>query len=130
MEEVYRLFDRHCRSDTPRAKPPKLCQRVLRFKALGRILRELEASNLEKALTFLDDKLPSPTFNEVERGNRRHRKMQKTVYRIRTQDQIHNRIALDTLRDSPKERRTKTIKVLHKAGALSVLARWHTSLDA
>jgi hypothetical protein len=43
--------------------------------------------------------------------------MQKTVYRVRTQEHIHNRIALDMLRDSQKDERTKTIKVLHKARA-------------
>jgi hypothetical protein len=43
--------------------------------------------------------------------------MQKAVYRVRTQEHIHNRIALDMLRDSQKEGRTKTIKVLHKTRA-------------
>ena len=114
MEEVYRLFDRRCRSDTALAKLAKLRQRVRRFKAVGKVLSKLQSSNLEKALTFLDDKLLPSTSNAVERGNRRHRKMQKTVYSVRTQTQIHNRIALDMLRDSQKEGRTKTIKVLHK----------------
>jgi hypothetical protein len=43
--------------------------------------------------------------------------MRKTVYRVRTQEHIHNRIALDILRDSQKDGRTKTIKVVHKAWA-------------
>jgi Transposase len=114
MEEVYRLFDRRCRTDTALAKLAKLRRRVRRFKAVGKVLSKLQSSNLEKALTFLDDKLLPSTSNAVERGNRRHRKMQKTVYRIRTQEHIHNRIALDMLRDSQKDGRTKTIKVLHK----------------
>jgi len=117
MEEVYRLFDRRCRSDTALAKLARLRQRVRRFKAVGKVLSKLQSSNLEKALTFLDDKLLPSTSNAVERGNRRHRKMQKTVYRVRTQEHIHNRIALDMLRDSKKDGRTKTIKVLHKARA-------------
>ena len=117
MEEVYRLFDRRCRTDTALAKLTKLRQRVRRFKAVGKVLNKLQSSNLEKALTFLDDKLLPSTSNAVERGNRRHRKMQKTVYRVRTQEHIHNRIALDMLRDSQKDDRTKTIKVLHKARA-------------
>jgi predicted DNA binding protein len=117
MEEVYRLFDRRCRSDTALAKLAKLRQRVRRFKAVGKVLSKLQSSNLEKALTFLDDKLLPSTSNAVERGNRRHRKMQKTVYRVRTQEHIHNRIALDMLRDSQKDGRTDTLKVLHRKRA-------------
>ena len=117
MEEVYRLFDRRCRTDTALAKLAKLRQRIRRFKDVSKILHKLRSPNLEKALTFLDDKLLPSTSNAVERGNRRHRKMQKTVYRVRTQEHIHNRIALDMLRDSQKDDRTKTINVLHHARA-------------
>jgi hypothetical protein len=117
MEEVYRLFDRRCRTDTALAKLAKLRRRVRRFKAVGKVLSKLQSPNLEKALTFLDDKLLPSTSNAVERGNRRHRKMQKAVYRVRTQEHIHDRIALDMLRDSQTGGRTKTIKVLHKARA-------------
>ncbi len=117
MEEVYRLFDRRCRTGTALAKLAKLRRRVRRFKAVGKVLNKLQSPNLEKALTFLDDKLLPSTSNAVERGNRRHRKMQKTVYRIRTQEHIHNRIALDMLRDSQNDGRMKTIKVLHKERA-------------
>jgi hypothetical protein len=117
MEEVYRLFDRRCRTDTALAKLAKLRQRVRRFKAVGKVLSKLQSSNLEKALTFLDDKLLPSTSNAVERGNRRHRKMQKTVYRVRTHEHIHDRIALDMLRDSQKENRTRTITTLHTARA-------------
>ena len=117
MEEVYRLFDRRCRTDTALAKLAKLRQRVRRFKQVGKILTKLRSPNLEKALTFLDDKLFPSTSNAVERGNRRHRKMQKTVYRVRTQDHIHDRIALDMLRDSQKDGRTDTLEVLHKKRA-------------
>jgi hypothetical protein len=117
MEEVYRLFDRRCRTDTALAKLAKLRQRVRRFKQVGKILSKLRSPNLDKALTFLDDKLLPSTSNAVERGNRRHRKMQKTVYRVRTQEHIHNRIALDMLRDSQKDDRTDTLKTLHRKRA-------------
>jgi hypothetical protein len=113
MEEVYRLFDRRCRTDTALAKLAKLRQRVRRFKQVGKILNKLHSPNLDKALTFLDDKLFPSTSNAVERGNRRHRKMQKTVYRVRTREHIHNRIALDMLRDSQRQDRTDTMKMLH-----------------
>jgi len=117
QEEVYRLFDRRCRTDTALAKLAKLRQRVRRFKQVGQILNKLRSPNLDKALTFLDDKLLASTSNAVERGNRRHRKMQKTVYRVRTQEHISNRIALDMLRDLQKEGRGKTMKTLHKTRA-------------
>ena len=113
MEEVYRLFDRRCRTDTALAKLAKLRQRVRRFKQVGTILNKLHSPNLDKALTFLDDKLFPSTSNAVERGNRRHRKMQKTVYRVRTREHIHNRIALDMLRDSQRQDRTDTMTTLH-----------------
>jgi hypothetical protein len=114
MEEVYRLFDRRCRTDTALAKLAQLRRRVCRFKKVGTILRKLQSSNLEKALTYLDDKLFPSTSNAVERGNRRFRKMQKTVYRVRTQENITNRIAMDLLRDAQKAGRTCTMKTLHK----------------
>jgi len=119
MEEVYRLFDRRCRTDTALAKLAQLRQRVCRFTEVGKILSKLQSPNLDKALTFLDDKLFPSTSNAVERGNRRHRKMQKTVYRVRTETNITNRIALDMLRDSQKEGRTKTAKTLHRARAVN-----------
>jgi hypothetical protein len=114
MEEVYRLFDRRCRTETALAKLATLRRRVRRFKEVGKILSKLQSPNLDKALTFLNDKLLPSTSNAVERGNRRHRKMQKVVYRIRTHESITNRIALDMLRDSKKDGRTQTIKTLHK----------------
>lgn len=117
MEEVYRLFDRRCRTATALAKLAQLRQRVRRCKHVGQLLGKLPSPNLDKALTFLDDKLLPSTSNAVERSNRRHRKMQKTVYRVRTQENITNRIALDMLRDSQKKGRTDTLETLHSARA-------------
>lgn len=117
MEEVYRLFDRRCRTDTALAKLARLRQRVRRFKQVGKILTKLRSPNLDKALTFLDDKLFPSTSNAVERGNRRHRKMQKTVYRVRTREHIHNRIALDMLRDAQTADRSHTLTTLHRTRA-------------
>ncbi len=117
MEEVYRLFDRRCRTDTALAKLATLRQRVRRFTHVGKLLSKLQSPNLDKALTFLDDKLLPSTSHAVERSNRRYRKMQKTVYRVRTQEHITNRIALDMLRDSQKEGRTDTLETLHGARA-------------
>ena len=66
MEEVYRLFDRRCRTDTALARLEKLRQRVRRFKRLGRALDTFSSPNLEKALLFLDDKLLGATSNAEE----------------------------------------------------------------
>jgi hypothetical protein len=117
VDEVYRLFDRRCRTDTALAKLARLRRRVARFKDLSQTLRKLFSPNLDKALTFLDDSLLPPTSNAVERGNRRHRKMQKTVYRVRTQAHISQQIAVDMLRDAQAEGRLQTTQTLHYARA-------------
>src|SRR3989454_12690077 len=96
MEQVYALFDRRCRTRKALDKLAKLRRRVQRFTALGDTLKKLFAPTLEKALTFLDDKLLPSTSNAEERGNRRYRKMQKQVYRVRTQMQISARLALES----------------------------------
>jgi hypothetical protein len=115
MDEVYRLFDRRCRMDTALAKLTCLRQRVRRFRSLGKSLDKLQSPNLEKALTFLDDKLLAATSNVVERGNRRHRKMQKTIYRVRRQKSLTDRIALDLQRDKHAAGRLVTVTCLHQA---------------
>jgi hypothetical protein len=117
MEEVYRLFDRRCHTATALAKLTRLRQRVRRFRHVRHTLRKLFAPTLDKALTFLDDPLLPSTSNAVERGNRRHRKMQKTVYRVRTEEHITARIALDMLRDARKQDRQETRTTLHSTRA-------------
>ena len=79
------------------------------------MLNKLFAPSLEKALTFLDDSLLPATSNAVERGNRRHRKMQKMVYRVRTGEHIRQRIAVDMFRDAYAPARLQTIQSHHYA---------------
>jgi transposase len=117
MEQVYALFDRRCRTQTALDKLAKLRRRVQRFPALGDTLKKLFAPTLDKALTFLDDKLLPSTSNAVERGNRRYRKMQNQVYRVRTQMQISARLALDMWREAHAEGRQQTLTSLHRARA-------------
>jgi len=117
MDEVYRLFDRRCRTDTALEKLARLRRRVRRYRGLGKSLDKLHSPNLEKALTFLDDELMPATSNAVERGNRRHRKMQKAVYRVRTRGTLMGRMALDLERDQQGEGRADTITCLHKGRA-------------
>ena len=114
MDEVYRLFDRCCRTDAALEKLARLRIRVRLLKRVGRTLNKLFSENLDKALTFLDDSLLPATSNAVERGFRRHRKMKKTVYRVRTQAQIARRIALDMKRDAQARRQNRTTQSLHE----------------
>ena len=115
MDEVYRLFDRRCRTDTALAKLAKLRSKLSRFKHLGKVLSKLHSPNLEKALTFLDDKMLEATSNSVERANRRHRRMQKSIYRVRMKTTISHRIALDMLRDRDIEQQPIVLNALREA---------------
>jgi hypothetical protein len=117
IEEVYRLFDRRCRTATALAKLAALRARLKRFGRLREVLKKLLAPGLEKALAFLDEKLLGSTSNAVERGNRRYRKMQKSVYRVRTRCGIEGRLALDLQRERQAGGRAQTTKALHKARA-------------
>jgi hypothetical protein len=115
MEEVYRLFDRRCKTQTALKKLEKLRRRVRRFKRLGKCLDKLKSPNLEKALVFLDDKLLPATSNAVERGNRRFRKAQKGIYSVRTKRHLEQRLALDLQRERRARQRRQTLKRLHQA---------------
>src|SRR2546425_9045221 len=115
MDHIYALFDRRCHTQTALGKLKKLRQWVNRFTWIGDTLKKVFSPTLEKALTFLDDKLLPSTSNAVERGNRRHRKMQKSVYRIRSKVCLEGRIALDMIRESRAENRAQTTQTLHKA---------------
>jgi len=115
MEHIYALFDRRCRTQTALGKLRKLRQWVKRFTWIGETLKKVFSPTLEQALTFLDDKLLPATSNAVERGNRRYRKMQKSVYRVRSKVCLEGRIALDMLRESRAEGRDQTTQALHQA---------------
>lgn len=114
MDHIYALFDRRCRMQTALDKLNKLRQWVKRFKWIGDTLNKVFSPTLDQALTFLDDKLLPATSNAVERGNRRHRKMQKSVYRVRSQVSLEGRIALDMIRESRAENRAQTTHALHQ----------------
>jgi len=117
MEQVYALCDRRCRTQTARATLEQLRRRLLRFTQGGETLTKLCSPTLAKALTFLDAKLLPSTSHAVERGNRRYRKRQKHVYRVRTQEQIRARLALDMWREAQSEGRHQTLHTFHAARA-------------
>jgi len=115
MDEVYRLFDRRRKTATALRRLEELRERVRRFKRLARALGKLNSPNLEEALLFLDDKLLGATSNAVERSNRRYRKAQKSIYRVRTKRHREQRIALDMNREQRAAKRAQTLKTLHRA---------------
>ena len=115
MDEVYRLFDRRCRRATALWRLLKLRQRVRRFKRLARALRTLDSPQLAHALQFLDDRRLGSTSNAVERANRRFRKAQKSIYGVRSQRHIEQRLALDMNRELRAAKRARTLKILHHA---------------
>jgi hypothetical protein len=115
MDEVCRLFDRRCKTETALAKLETLRKRVRRLKSLGKALDKLKSPTLEKALEFLDDKLLPSTSNAVERSNRRFRKAQRAVYGVRTKKSLEQRIALDMHREQRAGARRQTTHTLHKA---------------
>jgi hypothetical protein len=117
MDQVYALFDRRCRTQTALAKLAKLRRRLQRFPQGGETLKKLFSPTLDKALTFLDDKLLPSTSNAVERGNRRYRKRQKSVDRVRTHEQIRAPLALDMGREAYAEGCQHTLASLHRARA-------------
>jgi Transposase len=115
MAEVYRLFERRCKTATALKKLATLRRRVRRFQKLGKSLDKLKSPNLEKALVFLDDKLLGATSNAVERANRRFRKAQKSIYSVRTKGHLEQRLALDMQREQRAPKRQQTVKTLHRA---------------
>lgn len=117
MDEVYRLFDRRCRTVTALRRLARLRARVRRCKRLGKALDKLQSPTLDKALLFLDDELLGATSNAVERGNRRFRKAQGSIYSVRTAQQIRRRLALDLHREQRAARRAQTLKFLHRGRA-------------
>jgi hypothetical protein len=124
-EEVDRLFDRRCRTATALAKLSKLRVRLRRFGQLRTVLKKLFSPGLEKALLFLDEKLLGATSNAVERGNRRYRKMQKTVYRVRRQRSIEWRLALDLVRERYARERAQTTQGLERRKPSCILWASH-----
>jgi hypothetical protein len=110
MEHLYALFDRRCRTQSALDTLKKLRQWGKRFTWIGDTVHKVCSPPLDQALTCLDDKRLPVTSNAVERGNRRHRTMQKRVDRVRCQVSLEGRIALDMIRESRAENRDRTTR--------------------
>jgi hypothetical protein len=115
MEHLYALCERRCRTQTALGKLAKRRHWVQRFRWLGDTFKKVFSPHLEQALTCLDAKRLPSTSNAVVRGNRRHRKRQKSVYRVRSLSWLEGRIALDMIRESRAEGREQTPEAFHRA---------------
>ena len=97
---------------------------------MGETLKHLCSPTLEKALTFLDDKLLPSTSNAVERGNRRYRKRQKSVYRVRTRTRRSGRVlrSLGGVKPTPKAGNTPLphfiLRELDKPGSSATVSKY------
>ena len=113
VEEMHLLYDGQCKTVEALKKLEALRERVNQMEELAKSLKRLSSENMEKSLTYLDTEGFPGTSNAVERGNRRHRKMQKSVYRVRTLEQVRQRIALDMLRERGMKVPIQVFKFLH-----------------
>jgi len=93
MDHIYALFDRRCRTQTALGKLKSCGRGCVGSRGIGETLKKVFSPHLGKALTFLDDNCAGD-LHAVERGNRRHRKIQKIVYRVRSKVCLEGRIAL------------------------------------
>ena len=112
-EAIHQLYDGPNGMPEAVKKLEELRARVKENEKLSASMKRLFSPNLEKSLAFLDVKGFPGTSNAVERGNRRYRKMQKSVYRVRTLTHIRQRIALDMLRERGLLVRAKAVKLQH-----------------
>jgi hypothetical protein len=90
-----------------------LLQRLQRFTQLRQVLKGLFSAPVEKAMPLLDDRLLGSTSNAVERANHRYRKMQISIYRVRTYAHVVGRLALGLFRGAARLARTGTLGRLH-----------------
>ena len=117
MEEVYRLFDRRCQMATALAKLEKLRARLRQFGRLRKVLKKLLAPGLKRPWCSWTSGCSARRPTRWSVAIVATRKMQKTVYRVRTQRAMEGRLALDLLREQHAQGRAQTTKILHKARA-------------
>ena len=116
MQQVYGLYDCPGSAEalTKLAGIRTQAEQLQDRRSMAALLAALNGPCIEKSLVFLDHRdLPS-TSNAVERGNRRHRKMQKSVYRVRAKRQVERRLAMDLLREQRAVGREEVLLTLHE----------------
>lgn len=117
MQKVYALYDCPSRAQAMQ-RLLELRQEALALKqehALKVDFTSLLGPCIEKSLVYLDHpQLPS-TSNAVERSNRRYRKLQKSVYRVRGRRQMEGRLAMDLVREQRGPQRHRSLLTLHRS---------------
>jgi hypothetical protein len=116
MQQVYGLYECTSRQEA-HTKLQQLRQEALALRAehgLATDFSSLLGPCIEKSLVFLDHPLLPGTSNAVERANRRYRKMQKSVYRVRKRLRMEGRLALDLLREQRSAARRQSLGTLHQ----------------
>jgi hypothetical protein len=117
MQQVYGLYE--CSSTSQALAKLAAIQvqagQLPESKSTAALISALKGPCLSKSLVFLDHPLLPSTSNAVERANRRHRKMQKSVYRVRSQERLKQRIALDLLREQQDLGREECLLALHES---------------
>lgn len=97
MQQVYALYQ--CPSGSAALAQLTALRVQAAALAVPALAAVLNGPCIAKSLVFLDHPPLPSTSNAVERSNRRHRKMQQSVYRVRAQRQLTRRVALDLLRE-------------------------------
>ena len=116
VRDVYRMYDSTGRSEAvDRLGDIRAKAAALPAESSKALLSALNGPCIEKSLVFLDDPQLPATSNAVERDNRRHRKMQKSVYRVRTLRNLQRRVALEILRAVGTLGRAECLTALHAA---------------
>ena len=116
MEEVYRLFDRRCKTPDGLEEAPEVAAAGAAVQALGQEPGQVEEPEAGEGAGC------SWTTNCWERRatrwrgrNRRFRKAQKSIYSVRTKEHLEQRLALDMNREQRAAKRAQTLKTLHHA---------------
>jgi hypothetical protein len=115
LEHLEAWLDRRCRTQSARAQLKPLRPGVQRCTWRGDTVTTVLAPPLDQALTCLDDQRVPATANAVDRGNRRHRKRQNSVDRVRSHISCEGRIARDMMRESRAANRDRPTHALHQA---------------
>lgn len=117
MQKVYGLYQ--CQSTRQAtAKLTELRPEALKLReehALQVDFSSLLGPCIERSLIYLDHPQLPGTSNAVERSNRRYRKMQKSVYRVRSRRRMQGRLALDLLREQRWRQRQESLLTLHRS---------------
>ena len=123
MEEVYRLFDRRCRMATALAKLESSGHgSAVRPAAEG--AQEAAGAGVGEGAGVFGRAAAGRDVQRGGRGNRRYRKMQKTVYRVRTQRAIEGRLGWTCCGSSTPKAGLRPPRFCTRRGRHDAIARY------